>query len=137
MNDLRETFHRWVRTLALPVRDGGIGVPLAHVPARIRRDAPEVDDPDERERAGETIEEVSAGLRVWLRTYKDELTERLAAQLRFDGEAARRRSLWPWRFGCRNNAREAEFLPSRRRDGRQLATPIHLRAVCHHDSFYS
>ena len=91
VNALRETFHRWVRTLALPVRDGEIGAPLPYVPARIRRDAPEVDDPDERERAGETTEEVSAGLRVWLRTYEDELTERLAAQLRFDGEVARGR----------------------------------------------
>ena len=70
VNELRETFHRWVRTLALPVRDGGIGVPLAHVPARIRRGAPEVGGPGERERAGEIIEEVSAGLRAWLREYK-------------------------------------------------------------------
>ena len=91
MNELRETFHRWVRTLALPVRDAEIRIPLDHVPARIRRDAPEVDDPDERERAGEIIEEVSAGLRAWLREYRDELTQRLAIQLRVDGEAARGR----------------------------------------------
>ena len=91
VNELRETFHRWVRTLALPVRDAEIGIPLDHVPARIRRDAPEVDDPDERERAGEIIDEVSAGLRTWLRAYKDELTKRLALQLGIDGKAARGR----------------------------------------------
>lgn len=91
VNELRETFHRWVRTLALPVRDGELGAPLPHVPARARRDARQVDDPDERERAGEIVEDVSAGLRAWLRVYKDELTERLATQLRVDGEAARRR----------------------------------------------
>ena len=91
VNELRETFHRWVRTLALPVRDGEIGVPLAHVPARIRRGAPEVGGPGERERAGEIIEELSAGLRAWLREYRDEFTQRLAAQLRVDGEAARGR----------------------------------------------
>ena len=91
VNELRETFHRWVRTLALPVRDAEIGIPLDHVPARIRRDAPEVDDPDERERAGEIIDEVSAGLRTWLRAYKDELTKRLALQLGIDGTAARGR----------------------------------------------
>ena len=33
VNELRETFHRWVRTLALPVRDGLAGDPLPHVPA--------------------------------------------------------------------------------------------------------
>ena len=236
VNALRETFHRWIRTLALSVRDGEIGALLAHVPARMRRGAPEVGVSDERERAGEIIEEVSAGLRAWLRTYKDELTERLATQLRVDGEAARRREderyrqrqgevstlieqstlarltreieqlrergrqgqlfdeterlaemersieekqeelarrnattrrsatscsasvpaswtiscprasgwpamrrrfLWPWRSGCRNNAREVEFPPPRRRDGRQLVTPTRLRAASRHDSFYS
>ena len=88
MNALRETFHRWVRTLALPVRDGEIGAPLPHVPARTRRGAPGVGATGERERAGEIIDEVSAGLRAWLRAYKDELTQRLATQLRVDGEAA-------------------------------------------------
>ena len=91
VNELRETFHRWVRTVALPVRDGETGDPLPHVPARSRRGACEVDDPDQRERAGEIIDEVNAGLRTWLRGYRDELTRRLASQLRVDGEAARRR----------------------------------------------
>ena len=91
VNELRETFHRWIRTVALPVRDGGIGVPLPHVPARSRRGACEVDDSNQRERAGEIIEEVSAGLRAWLREYRDRLTRRLASQLRVDGEAARGR----------------------------------------------
>ena len=91
VNELRETFHRWVRTVALPVRDGEIGIPLPHVPARSRRGACEAGYPDQRERAGEIIEEVSAGLRAWLREYRDELTRRLASQLRVDGEAARGR----------------------------------------------
>ena len=77
--------------MALPVRDGELGVPLPHVPARSRRGACEVGDSNQRERAGEIIEEVSAGLRAWLRGYRDELTRRLASQLRVDGEAARGR----------------------------------------------
>ena len=28
VNDLRETFHHWVRTLALPVKKGALGKPL-------------------------------------------------------------------------------------------------------------
>ena len=92
VNELRETFHRWVRTLALPVlRDGGLGAPLPHRPARTRRGAGEVDDPDDRERAGEILEQVSAGLRGWLHEFREELTERLGRQLRVDGEAARQR----------------------------------------------
>ena len=91
VNELRETFHRWVRTVALPVRDGAIGGPLPHVPARSQRGACEVNDSSKRERAGEIIEEASAGLRAWLREYRDKLTRRLASQLRVDGEAARGR----------------------------------------------
>ena len=91
VNDLRETFHRWVRTLALPVRDGELGSPLAHVPARARRGALEANEPDDRERAAEILEEVNADLRRWLREHEGRLSERLATELRIDGEAARRR----------------------------------------------
>ena len=34
VNELRETFHHWVRTLTLPVRGGALGAPLTHAPAR-------------------------------------------------------------------------------------------------------
>ena len=91
VNELRETFHRWVRTLALPVRDGILGEPLAHAPARTLRGARETHDPEDRERAGEILEDASPGLREWLRGYKVALTERLRRRLESDGEAARRR----------------------------------------------
>ena len=91
VNELRETFHRWVRTLALPVRDGILGEPLAHAPARTLRGARETHDPEDRERAGEILEDAGPGLREWLRGYKVALTERLRRRLESDGEAARRR----------------------------------------------
>ena len=91
VNELRETFHRWVRTLALPVRDGVLGEPLAHAPARTLRGARETHDPEDRERAGEILEDAGPGLREWLRGYKVALTERLRRRLESDGEAARRR----------------------------------------------
>ncbi len=34
VNELRETFHHWARTLAYPVRGGELGDPLRHRPAR-------------------------------------------------------------------------------------------------------
>ena len=91
VNELRETFHRWVRTLALPVQDGVLGEPLAHAPARTLRGARETHDPEDRERAGEILEDAGPGLREWLRGYKVALTERLRRRLESDGEAARRR----------------------------------------------
>ncbi len=91
VNELRETFHRWVRTLALPVRDGLARDPLPHVPALALRGARCTDDPRERERAGDLFDDARADLQAWLRRYRNELTERLRRQLRADGEAARSR----------------------------------------------
>ena len=91
VNELRETFHRWVRTLALPVRNGRLDDPLAHAPARTLRGAYKAHKPDDRECAREVFEEVSAALRTWLGAYKDTLTDRLQRQLRVDGDAARKR----------------------------------------------
>ena len=91
VNELRETFHRWVRTLALPVRDGVAGEPLPHAPAQTLRDALGTNDPAARARAGDIFDDARAGLQRWLRRYRDDLTERLRRQLEVDGEAARTR----------------------------------------------
>ena len=91
VNRLRETFHRWVRTLALPVRDGEFDEPLGHVPARTLRGACESEDVIDRILAGDILEEMRAALRRWLRNYKNELTECFRRRLQADGEAARRR----------------------------------------------
>ncbi len=91
VNELRETFHRWVRTLALPVRNGLAGDPLPHVPAQALRGARYTDDPRERERAGDIFDDARADLQAWLRRYRNDLTERLRRLLRADGDAARSR----------------------------------------------
>ena len=89
VNELRETFHRWVRTLALPVRGGEPGEPLPHVPAQALRGANPAEGARERARAADILDDAGAGLRAWLRRYRDDLTERLRRQLRADGDAAR------------------------------------------------
>lgn len=91
MNDLRETFHRWVRTLAFPVRNGALGEPLPHVAAAKRRTGSDETSPTNRALAEELLEYVSPDLQKWLRRYRDELTERLRGQLDVDGAAARKR----------------------------------------------
>ena len=91
MNDLRETFHRWVRTLALPVRNGALGEPLPHVPAAKRRTGYDETSPANRALAEELLEDVGPDLQKWLRRHRDELTERLRGQLDVDGATARRR----------------------------------------------
>jgi len=131
VNALRETFHRWVRTLALPVRDGALGEPLAHVPALTLRGALEIHDPEERERAGDLLEGARPpGLRRWLREYRNALTERLRRRLATDGDTAHRRE--DERYRQRRGevsaliaqstmarlTREIEQLGERRRQGR-------------------
>ena len=82
VNKLRETFHRWVRTLAFPVRDGKLGKMLAHMPAQAHRGARSATNRFDRQRASDTLEEITAELRLWLREYTSKLTESLHRQLR-------------------------------------------------------
>ncbi len=89
VNQLRETFHRWVRTVALPVRDGEFDEPLPHASARTLRGACGSEDAIDRILADDVLEEMRAELRRWLRNYTNELTECFRRRLRADGEAAR------------------------------------------------
>ena len=91
VNQLRETFHRWVRTVAFPVRDGKLGPPLAHAPARSFGGAPEVRDPERIEEAREVLEEVAPSLKKWLGDHKRHLAGALDKQLKVDGADARQR----------------------------------------------
>ena len=91
VNELRETFHRWTRTVAFPVQDGVLGGELAHQPAQVLRGAAEMQNRDDRQRAGEILDDVAADLRTWLRRYRRDLSESLCTQLRVDGDRVRQR----------------------------------------------
>ena len=106
VNELRETFHHWVRTLTLPVRGGALEAPLAHVPARrLAQSAhgtpagPAAQGPTgppapaptraERKRAREIFLHVEPDLEAAVTRHARELTGSLRAQLRADGDRAR------------------------------------------------
>ena len=91
VNDLRETFHQWVRTVAFPVRDGQIGDRLPDISFDELGDARAVTDREDRERARDLLDEANGHLRRWLRKHQSDLTERLRRQLETDGVAARKR----------------------------------------------
>ena len=91
VNELRETFHRWVRTLALPVRAGRLGEPSADPPAPTQSGAHGADGTGDWARARDIFEDVLADLKRRLRSHGDDLTARLRRQLVADGEAARTR----------------------------------------------
>lgn len=89
VNELRETFHHWVRTLAFPVRGGVLGEPLPHRAASALRGAVPVNDPALVEGAGDIFEEVLPDLRRYLNRHERLLTETLRRELEVAGEAAR------------------------------------------------
>lgn len=91
VNELRETFHHWVRTVAFPVRDGEIGAPLVAGPPKEFGSADPTTDPQHWESARELLDDSARHLRRWVGRYQADLTERLRRQLKTDGAAARKR----------------------------------------------
>jgi hypothetical protein len=88
VNELRETFHHWIRTLRLPIRGGALEAALPHVAARDLRllgAAPSVGD---IRKARERWDEVEADVRALVTTLADELTARLRLALESEGRTA-------------------------------------------------
>lgn len=90
VNDLRETFHHWVRTVVIPVRGGKLGEALAHRPAIEYRIAGSGLDGDLAARAGELWLDVEGDLRDALARARAELTRQLREELARDREGAAR-----------------------------------------------
>lgn len=85
VNDLRETFHHWVRTLCIPIRKGELGDPLTHVSARslsVQHSA--LPSPQQIQTARELWEDIRADVREQVRQQTGELTERLRRALERD-----------------------------------------------------
>lgn len=91
VNRLRETFHRWVRTVVFPVQDGELGSPLAHESARSLRAEGDCVRSAHHERAVEIVEGVAPELKQWIVWHRDRLADALVAQLETDGTVARKR----------------------------------------------
>jgi superfamily II DNA or RNA helicase len=91
VNELRETFHHWVRTVAFPVRNGRPEEPIAHVPAAMlgASAAPAPAAGRHLERARTVFEDVEADLKAWLHRHASSLTAVLEEQLRVEGTRAR------------------------------------------------
>lgn len=88
VNELREPFHHWVRSVRLPVRNGTLGDPLEPVPPG--DDAPSESPVDEPavERATNLWFKVAPELPQLLKRMADEATKRIAEQLRIVARAA-------------------------------------------------
>jgi len=90
VNELRESFHHWVRTVVFPVRDGTLQNPLPHRPASALRGAKPPQNGGIHERARALLEDVEPDLKKFLQSHAEKLTEQLDSQLHMDGIRARK-----------------------------------------------
>ncbi|MBK8179258.1 MAG: hypothetical protein IPK67_10305 [Planctomycetes bacterium] len=81
VNDLREAFHHWVRTIAFPIVRGALGVPLPHNPAIQLRGARTTHDAAHLERARSLYEDLEPELGRALGEHARTLTTRLRQAL--------------------------------------------------------
>lgn len=90
VNELRETFHHWIRTLVLPVQRGELQPPLDHTPALLLRGDEGSIDPAICDRASELLDDVEPDLQDVVKQQRIELTGQLLEQLEVDGKQARK-----------------------------------------------
>lgn len=88
VNELRETFHHWVRTLRFPIRRGNLEAPLPHIPAVELRRPDQSVGPADVEVARDLWIDVSATVRDHLRKTAEMLTEQLRRQLEIERKRA-------------------------------------------------
>jgi hypothetical protein len=81
VNDLRESFHHWVRTIALPVKNGELGEPLQHASAEQWRGNGKPLSDSEKTRASALFDDVEPDLKDILRSHAVELSNALGDAL--------------------------------------------------------
>ncbi len=84
INELRETFHHWVRTVRFPVKDGRLGEPLPHVPALALRDGSLYPSAADVEGARDVWIDLRDDVRAWAKVATEKLSENLRRQLDLD-----------------------------------------------------
>lgn len=90
INTLRETFHHWVRTLALPITRGQLGAPQPYAGPHAAP-APAVQDPASAAAARALWDEVDREAKAWLASYRQQLSATLATELQAAGAQATER----------------------------------------------
>jgi len=104
VNDLRETFHHWVRTIALPINSGELAEPLPHTAAITLRHAATIADPSRIDHAAELFDDVRPALKALVSRHAEQLTATLTRELEAEGAREREAELERYR------SRSAEIL---------------------------
>ena len=91
VNELRERFHDWVRTVAFPVRNGRIGSPVTNLSTEELGDGRSTTDSSEWDLARNLLGDAEHDLRRWVIAHQNDLTKHLCSQLKRDEATARER----------------------------------------------
>lgn len=81
INELRETFHHWTRTLALPLRNGELGEPLAYAGPH-HADQPAALTTQNLSQARDLWDDVEEEVRALMGRFRESLTKSLKRELR-------------------------------------------------------
>ena len=87
INELRETQHHWVRTVALPVVGNELGAMVAYDGPH-SGERPGDEDPGGVVEARSIWDDIDGDVKAWLNTYRARLTSTLAYELKTAGEEA-------------------------------------------------
>ena len=88
VNELRESFHHWVRSIRFPVSNGELLAPLPHLAASKFPATQTIQKPADLKRAADILSEIESDLQDQVKRLKSELTAMLHAQLASDGKEA-------------------------------------------------
>lgn len=88
VNELRETFHHWIRTICYSAENGEIGAPLKHQPAINLREYVECSDATDRAKAETLLADIEVDLKEEVRRIRTQLTNGLKTLLETDGRDA-------------------------------------------------
>jgi hypothetical protein len=130
VNDLRETFHQWTRTLRFPIAGGRLGALLDHLPASQLGDAVPAFADDARRAQDlwpDLVEDVEEALSVVSKRLTADVRERLRQQL--DEETKAQRVLF--------KERQDEIGKQLRRDIKELEKEIKSLTEVHQDDLFS
>jgi ERCC4-related helicase len=89
VNDLRETFHHWINTIAIPVLDGELQNPLPHKPAASYQAASDHPSSHIQEKAADLLELLDLDILDVMKAHKQKLNAQLRGQLILDYKSAR------------------------------------------------
>lgn len=87
VNELRETFHHWVRTVALPIKQGTLGPAMDYNGPHAAQQAA-TDDAASAPQARAIWDDVDSDLRTWINTYRAQLATTISAELKTAGAEA-------------------------------------------------